>query len=169
MDNRQMNIYYKSAVAQCSSLLAEHHLSIAFAESATAGRLAYEFSLTPQSGDILKGGIVCYNACVKEDMLGVPKATIDTYTPESAEVTTSMCWSLKRKMSAEICVAITGLTTPGGSESPGKPVGTMFFSIVHNASLHEHRVVHQGSPEEIIEKTIVDICQTIIDILRVSR
>jgi nicotinamide-nucleotide amidase len=164
MENRQMNAHYRDAVARCSSLLAEQQLTIAFAESATAGKLAYEFSLTAQSGDILKGGIVCYNACVKEDMLGISKEMIDTFTPESAEVTQHMCRSLKTKMPAEVSVAITGLTSAGGSETPVKPVGTMFFCIMHQHSLYERRVVHQGTPEEIIEKTIIDICETIADI-----
>lgn len=168
MDSKHVNILYKDAVSRCSSLLAKQHLTIAFAESATAGKLAYEFALTAHSGDILKGGIVCYNACVKEDMLGVPKETIDSYTPESAEVTSSMCTQLYQKMPAEVCVAVTGLTGPGGSENPSKPVGTMFYSILYEGALYAHRNVYQGPPEQIIDQSIIAICQTIIDILRKS-
>lgn len=41
-------------------------MNIAFAESATVGRLAAEFSLTENSGDILNGGLVCYDACIRK-------------------------------------------------------------------------------------------------------
>ena len=40
-------------VAQCAQLLAEQKLKIAFVESATAGRLAAEFSLTDYAGKCL--------------------------------------------------------------------------------------------------------------------
>ena len=45
-------------ILTCSKLIAEHQLTIAFAESATAGWLCSEFALAPESGQILKGGIV---------------------------------------------------------------------------------------------------------------
>ena len=75
---------------KCSHLLKEKKLAITFAESATAGRLSAEFALIPDCGEILKGGIVCYDACIKQDILGVPENLVKKYTPESAEVTEEM-------------------------------------------------------------------------------
>jgi nicotinamide-nucleotide amidase len=60
-------------VQQCSQFLAQQHLKIAFVESATAGRLAAEFSLTKDAGDILLGSLVCYDACIKQSVLKVPQ------------------------------------------------------------------------------------------------
>ncbi|WP_437919719.1 CinA family protein [Sphingobacterium sp. LRF_L2] len=160
---------YKEAVSRCSKLLAERNLTIAFAESATAGKLAYEFSLTTYSGAILTGGIVCYNACVKEDMLGIAKETIAKYTPESAEVTKEMCRSLQRKMPAEVRVAVTGLTAPGGSESPQKPVGTMFYCIMYKQIVHEQRVLLEGNPSEIVNQSIAAISLAIWSMLTSKR
>jgi nicotinamide-nucleotide amidase len=61
-------------------------MTIAFAESATAGCLCSEFALAPESGDILKGGIVCYDATLKETILKVPKTLIDKFTAESEKL-----------------------------------------------------------------------------------
>src|SRR6184192_4374335 len=108
----------------CSHLLKEKKLTITFAESATAGRLSAEFALIPDCGEILKGGIVCYDACIKQDILGVPESLVKKYTPESAEVTAEMARRLGNVIKADIYVAITGLIMPGGSESRDKPVGT---------------------------------------------
>ena len=109
-------------VTKSSKLLAEKELTIAFAESATAGRLSYEFSLTPDSGKILKGGLVCYDACIKEDVLDIPRELIEKFTPESAEVTKELARRLHKVVpSADVFIAVTGLTTPGGSETPEKP------------------------------------------------
>lgn len=119
-------------LTQCSHLLKEKKLTITFAESATAGRLSAEFALIPDCGEILKGGIVCYDACIKQDILGVPESLVKKYTPESAEVTAEMARRLGNVIKADIYVAITGLIMPGGSESPDKQVGTMFIHSIIN-------------------------------------
>jgi nicotinamide-nucleotide amidase len=137
-------------------------MTIAFAESATAGKLAFEFSQTDYSGDVLKGGIVCYNACIKEDVLGIPQSMIDAFTPESAEVTKEMAIQLKHIMKTDIAVAVTGLTTPGGSEQPGKPVGTMFYCISFKNEVVERKKIFTGNPVEIIDLTIMEIAKTLI-------
>lgn len=115
-------------VLACSEILVSRQLTIAFAESATAGRITAEFSLSPQSGKVLKGGIVCYDAYIKEDLLKIPHELIEKYTPESAEVTAALAKSLKNFIDADITIGITCFTTPGGSETDTKPVGTVFYT-----------------------------------------
>ncbi|GAA4778935.1 CinA family protein [Olivibacter ginsenosidimutans] len=150
-----------AAIEQCGKLLLDHQLTIAFAESATGGSLAAAFSKLPEAGNFLKGGIVCYDACLKEDLLGVAKETIETHTPESTEVTREMVIGLKKVMLADIYVAVTGLTRPGGSESEEKPVGTIFFCIAQKDQISccvEH---FTGSEDSIIGQTIEQISRTI--------
>lgn len=159
---------YRDTVARCCKNIADKKLSIAFAESATAGKMAYEFSLTAYSGNILKGGLVCYDACVKEEILGISKELIRKFTPESVEVTREMCLQIKKQMKADITVAITGLTTPGGSESEDKPVGTIFYSIAFASKVTNQRILLAGTPEEIINSSIVHICHTLINIIEVG-
>lgn len=55
----------ESKINICSILMADHGLTISFAESATAGWLCSEFALTALSGKVLMGGIVCYDADLK--------------------------------------------------------------------------------------------------------
>src|SRR5690606_30231277 len=123
-----------------------------FAESATAGRVTSEFSLIPDSGKFLKGGFICYDACLKQDVLGVPEALISEYTPESAEVTAAIARGLSLLIPADIHIGITGLPAPGGSETPEKPVGTMFIHgiIKGNTTIFSARPVFQGTADEII-------------------
>jgi nicotinamide-nucleotide amidase len=147
---------------QCSELLARKGLTIAFAESATAGRLAAEFALTPASGKILIGGLVCYDASVKQNILKVPAELIRYYTPESAEVTRELAIRLQKYLPAGIHVAITGLTTPGGSETPEKPVGTMFIHIQFGEKGTGIRQVYTGSQQQIMMKTINRVAKLIL-------
>lgn len=103
---------------------------------------------------MLKGGIACYDAGLKVSLLGVSQELIDTYTPESMEVTREMAYRLKEIVDADINVAVTGLTTAGGSETPEKPVGTMFVFALICGREASFRNVFSGTCEEVIHQTI---------------
>lgn len=141
-------------VKKCSRILAKLGWNIAFAESATAGRMCSEFSLTEDSGKILRGGISCYEVFVKEQIMHLPHSYIEQYTPESAQVTQKLAEACYKIFNAKITVAVTGLTTPGGSESPEKPVGTIFLHIITPGAKINHREVFLGTPEEIVIQAI---------------
>lgn len=144
-----------ASIAECSRLIAKNNLKIAFVESATAGWLTSEFSLTEESGDILLGGLVCYDGCTKEDLFGITQEMINMYTAESAEVTKALADGLTKYFTCDVAVAVTGLPKPGGSETEDKPVGTMFIHInIPNSRYIAHREVFDGSPEQVIKKTI---------------
>jgi nicotinamide-nucleotide amidase len=144
----------ESKISICSKLMANQGLSIAFAESAKAGWLCSEFALTEQSGQILKGGIACYDADLKASLLKVPQELIDQHAPESMEVTRVMAFRLREFIPSDIQVTVTGLTTPGGSETAEKPVGTMFVFILICGREIPLRKIFQGSCGEVIHQTI---------------
>lgn len=141
-------------VTDCAIAIAEKGWKIAFVESATAGRMCAEFALTPSSGMILRGGISCYEFFVKEQLLHIPKAVIEKYTAESAEVTSLLAKGGAKLFNTAITVAITGLTSPGGTETKQKPVGTMFINIIAKGREIAHREIFKGTPEEIILQAI---------------
>lgn len=148
--------------------MAEKGLTIAFAESATAGWLCSEFALTDESGKVLKGGLTCYDASLKVSLLGVPQSLIDQYTPESMEVTRAMAQRLPKLIPSDIQVTVTGLTTPGGSETPEKPVGTMFVCAIIKGRETGFRKVFKGSCEDVIHQTITATADLLIEALQDS-
>lgn len=136
-------------------LLKDKELTVAFAESCTAGMLASEFVRAKGSSDVLKGGLVVYQPEVKQKLLGVKKKTLELYTAESQQVTNEMVMGLKKLLNADINIATTGLAGEGGSENPEKPVGTMFISILYDGKAEEFREVFQGNTESV-RKQLVD-------------
>ena len=148
--------------------MAEQGLTIAFAESATAGWLCSEFALTEESGKVLKGGLACYDADLKIDLLQVPRELIDKFTPESMEVTREMAYRLAGFIPSDIQVTVTGLTTPGGSETQEKPVGTMFVFALIKGCEASFREVFTGSCEEIIHQTVEAAAGLLIEELQRS-
>ncbi|WP_353182465.1 CinA family protein [Parapedobacter lycopersici] len=150
------------AVARCARLLTDKELTVAFAESATGGRLCAEFTLAPNAGAFLKGSIVCYDACIKHTLLGVPMAVIERHTAESSEVTRLLALGLRNWIDADIYIAVTGLTHPGGSESAAKPVGTMFIHLLDSRGEVSLRKTFEGSPETIVLQTVSEIANYLI-------
>lgn len=149
-------------VIECAKVLKNKNLKIAFIESATAGRMCSEFALSEFSGDILQGGLACYSVFVKKKLLKVPQHLIDTFTPESAEVTKALAQGGSKLFNADVIVAVTGLTCPGGSENEEKPVGTMFLHIIIQDSEVTYREVFKGTVSEIILQTIDRTAEIII-------
>lgn len=147
---------------ECAAEIAKRNYKIAFVESATAGRMCAEFAMTSHSGSIIRGGLVCYSVFVKEQFLKVPHKLIEVQTPESQEVTDLLAKNGAKLFNSDITVAVTGLTTVGGSETASKPVGTMFLSINIHAELISHRGVFKGTPQEIIHQTINKAAELIL-------
>ncbi|MDX5482542.1 MAG: CinA family protein, partial [Hymenobacteraceae bacterium] len=116
----------QSELSQLLFDLKDKNLTVAFAESCTAGMLASEFVKAKGSNGVLKGSIVAYLPEVKKKLLHVKQETLDLYTAESQQVTNEMVMGLKKQLDADISIATTGLAGEGGSETKEKPVGTMF-------------------------------------------
>lgn len=156
------NAEFTRQIEIAAQRLIEADLTIAFAESATAGRASAEFSLACDAGKFLKGGLVCYDATLKSKLLGVPQDLLDSCTPESMEVTEAIASGLQKLIAADIHIGITGLPCSGGSESPEKPVGTMFICGLKNGEpLFRERVVFNGNHQEIVMQTVGKVAQLI--------
>lgn len=158
----------ENVLACCKSLVRHKH-TIAFAESATAGKMCSEFALAPESGTIVMGGIVCYSADIKRELMRVSPELIAKFTCESSEVTQSLCENLKNHFKSDIHVAITGLAGPGGSETVEKPVGTMFIHIKFPKKYMHHREVFKGNPEEVIAQAIDRTAELILSNLEIKK
>ena len=130
----------------CCKLLAQEKIKIALFESASAGYLAYRFSLSPYSGDILIGSLVSYDLRVKENTLHISSELIEKYTAESMQVTIEMIKKGKELLHADLYIACTGLLKKGGSETKEKPVGTFFYSIYYKNQFYNFRRIFKGPP-----------------------
>ncbi|MBF9253947.1 CinA family protein [Pontibacter sp. 172403-2] len=137
----------QNELTQLIIALKDKGLTVAFAESCTAGMVASEFVKGKGSSDVLIGSAVVYQPEAKKKMLGVKQETLDLYTAESQQVTNEMVMGLQKLLGAEISVATTGLAGEGGSETPQKPVGTMFVSMLYDGKVEEFREVFDGNTE----------------------
>ena len=149
----------------CAELLADRQLTVVFIESATAGYLSHRFSMNPYSGEVLIGGLICYDVAIKKNVLKISSQLIDECTPESLEVTQELVNKSKAMFDADLHVACTGLLKAGGSETEEKPVGTFFYCIGYKDELYDFRSVCQGAPEQKLRSVNSLICKSIIDVV----
>lgn len=154
-------------IQQCCALLEQQKLKIAFIESASSGYLCSQFSIYKNSGaDILLGGLVSYDPCVKVDVLNIPAALIQAHTAESIPVTNAMAQHGKILFpQADMVIACTGLLKPGGSASIDKPEGTFYISIYYKKKVTIFSYFLAGSPHARLEQLTQNVAQEIMLLL----
>lgn len=144
----------------------KHKLTLALAESCTCGMVASQLAPTEGVSNVLLGSIVTYHPEAKQQLLGVKKSTITTYSAESQQTTNEMALGLHRQLPhADVCVAVTGLCGPGESVTPDKPVGTVFVTILFQGQAHEYRQQFSGTGDRVREQATEFIYQKLQDLL----
>ncbi|WP_104179921.1 CinA family protein [Arthrobacter sp. B0490] len=102
-------------------------LTVATAESLTAGMVAATLAGVPGASSVLQGGIVAYQVSVKRNLLGVDAQLLAEAGAVDPRVAAAMAEGARSALSADIGVATTGVAGPAAHE--GKPVGTVFTAI----------------------------------------
>jgi nicotinamide-nucleotide amidase len=110
------------------TLLRRRRLTLAAAESCTAGLLCGRLTSVPGSSAYFLGGVLAYHDSVKKALLGVRPETLARGGAVSAAVAREMAAGVRRLTGADIAVSITGIAGPSGAR-PGKPVGLVFASL----------------------------------------
>jgi nicotinamide-nucleotide amidase len=104
------------------SLAGARGLRLATAESCTGGLVAARLTAVPGSSASFVGGVVAYADDVKQGELDVPTELLAEHGAVSAEVAAAMAEGARRRLGADVAVAVTGVAGPGGG-TPEKPVG----------------------------------------------
>jgi PncC family amidohydrolase len=107
--------------------LADASLTMAAAESCTAGLVADLIARIPGASRIFWGSFVTYMVDAKALMLGLDREKIAAHGPVSRETACSMAEAALKKSGVDIAVAVTGLAGPGG-DGTAVPVGTVWIA-----------------------------------------
>ena len=110
------------------NLLKTKKLKVAVAESCTGGMLGEMITRIPGSSEYFQGGVISYNARVKEDLLKVPPEVIRKYGEVSRQVAKLMAEGVRRCCHSDIGISITGIAGPGGATEK-KKVGLVYMAL----------------------------------------
>lgn len=133
--------------ADVVALAARLGLTVATAESLTAGLVASALADVPGASSVLQGGIVAYQADVKHKLLDVDAELLSSAGAVDPRVAAAMAEGARRALGADIGVATTGVAGP--TPHQGKAVGTVFTAI--STASHTETYAHHftGGRDEI--------------------
>ena len=132
-------------------LCIEKGVSIAVAESCTAGLIASKLTTLPGSSSYFNGGVVAYQNEIKIKILGVSQSIIDEKTEVSVEVVNQMAKSVLEKFDANFAIATTGYAGPAGGTNKN-PIGTVFIAIASVVDVVVNRFVFLGDRQSVVNQ-----------------
>ncbi|RZT31373.1 CinA family protein [Cupriavidus agavae] len=106
--------------------LQRQSLTLATAESCTAGLIASRIAEVPGCGAVLRLAIVTYDPGAKTGVLHVPRETIDRHGLTSEAVSLAMARGMSGYTDASLVIANTGVADDGADD--GTPPGTQCFA-----------------------------------------
>lgn len=116
-------------------------LTIATAESLTAGLVAATLAEVPGCSAVLRGGVIAYATDVKRDVLGVDPMLLAHVV--SGEVAGALAARAAVVLGADLGIGTTGVAGPDPLD--GQPAGTVWIAV-HDAPRGETRTRRLALP-----------------------
>lgn len=138
----------RAIMATCAEL----GLSVASAESLTAGRFIATLVDVPGASAVVRGGLVTYATDLKATLAGVDADRLEETGPVDPVVAAEMAVGAARACVADIGVSCTGVAGPDPQD--GKEVGLVYTAVAFGsrAQVLEHRFT--GDREAIRARTV---------------
>lgn len=141
-------------------------LVLAVAESCTGGLLGARLTEVPGASHAFVGGVIAYADRIKEDHLGVPQRMLDASGAVSAAVAEAMADGVRKRLGADMGIAISGIAGPGG-EQAGKPVGTVWIAVVGPEHLLDvQKIQVDGGRDEVRAAAVAQAARMALQVLR---
>lgn len=143
--------------------LAGKRVSIAVAESCTAGLLGHRLTGPPGASAYLDGGIITYSNAAKQRWLGVPDEVLERHGAVSAEAAHAMAEAVRTQAGTDLGIATTGIAGPTGA-TPEKPIGLVYIALAHAQGTDVREVRFGTEPGRAGIKYLAS--QTALDLIR---
>lgn len=101
--------------------------TVTTAESCTGGGVAHAITSVAGSSQWFEAGYITYANRIKQEVLGVDAATLESVGAVSEEVVSQMAIGALHRALASLAVAVSGIAGPDGGTDE-KPVGMVWFA-----------------------------------------
>jgi nicotinamide-nucleotide amidase len=135
------------AAARLVARLRDVDLTVAVAESFTAGLATHHLIDVPDGGDVVIGGVVAYTPEAKQHLLGVDPGPVIT-----EHCARQMAAGVQQLFGASCGLAFTGVAGPEPQED--QPVGTVFVAASCGSRVSVTQCELTGDPNEIRQAAI---------------
>ena len=123
-------------------------LTLATAESCTAGLVAARIADIPGASDVLRGGAVTYCDAVKRRVLGVSEDTLRLHSAVSDPCAREMAVGARGLFETDMAVSLTGYAGPGGG-TLDDPAGTVYIGLADERGVTCARCSFEGSRNDV--------------------
>lgn len=121
-------------------------LTLGLAESCTGGYIGHTITQVAGASQYFKGGIICYNEDIKEDLLGVSSHTLETMGVVSEQTAMEMAKGALNVLKCDCAFGITGLLGPA-TDADKEPVGTVWMAVADkNRTITKEFRLHYDRP-----------------------
>ena len=149
---------------EIGTLLTEHSLTLAIAESCTGGMIANLITNVPGSSKYFERGIISYSNKSKIELLNVPKTVLEKHGAVSEQTASAMANGIRTQANTDLGLAVTGIVGPTGG-SPTKPVGLVYIGFTTTEGVKVFMHQFNGSRMDIKKQTSQAALKVILDYL----
>ena len=160
-----MSLQNKFLSKELSDKFWKEDLTLATAESCTAGNIAAIITAIPGSSHFYKGGIVAYSDEVKTNLLGVSPETLQTKGAVSEETVIEMVKGAMKSMNSDCAVATSGIAGPTGG-TPENPVGTVWIAAGIKDKIMTLKISGDEGRNKNIEKATLNALQLLLKLFQ---
>lgn len=138
-------------------------VTLATAESLTAGMVSAALASVPGASQVLRGGVVSYHREVKEALLGVNSALLSRVGAVDPQVAEQMADGARQALDASIGIATTGVAGPEPHE--GRDVGTVVVAVVGAEQRLVREFLFRGNRSQIRQAACEAALSTLNEVL----
>lgn len=147
--------------------LIRENISVATAESCTAGMIAGTLGDIPGVSKIFAEGYVTYSNEAKEKNLGVLHETLTAFGAVSEQTAREMAEGVAKKAGARLGVSSTGIAGPDGGTDE-KPVGLVYIGVCFDSETVVKKNLFSGSRADVRQQTVFTAFEMIAKILKIN-
>jgi len=129
-------------------------LRVAIAESCTGGWICKVLTDPPGSSAWFDQGLVAYSNVAKINSLEVAAELLNSAGAVSEEAVLAMADGLARRCSADLVIAVSGISGPTGG-SPEKPVGTVWMAAQRRGQPGRAQCFHFDGGRDAVRRQAV--------------
>ena len=133
--------------------LIENKITIATAESCTAGMIAARIGDMSGVSEIFSEGFITYSNEAKEKNLGVPHEIFENFGAVSEECARAMAEGVARVTNSRLGLSATGIAGPTGGTAE-KPVGTVYIGVCLDGVTTVEKYIFQGDRKQVRTQTV---------------
>lgn len=143
----------RAAQVTIQQLLA-HKVTLATAESMTAGGFHYYCVKVPDCSTSMLGGAVVYSPASKKVLADVPQSLLDEFGTVAPETTLAIASGIRARLHSDIGMGVTGYAGPkGGTEE--HPVGRVYWALIAEDYSRVTQHDFDGEREDVVNGALL--------------